>query len=102
MNRPRLAFFRNRTTLYSVLVYVVLICMRPPRPVGASIFQVAGGGSSCSDSIKSCKKPVKFISNVSGCYTFACEYGAATQHNIHVSNTSDVRTLLQMARDTGR
>jgi hypothetical protein len=99
MNRPRLTFFRNRTTLYFVLV-CVLICTSPPCPVGASIFQVPSGAS-CSDSIKSCKKPVKFISNISGCYTFACEYGAATQYNIHVSNTSDVRTLLQMARDTG-
>lgn|SRR5208283_329603 len=102
MKHPQAALFRGRTALYLVLVWAVLICVSPPRPVRANMFQVTGGGSSCSDSIKSCKKPVKFISDVNGCYTFACEYGAATQHNIHSSAANDVKTLLQMAKESGK
>lgn len=102
MKHTQLALFRDRTALCLMLVWAVLICMSPPGAVRASMFQVTGGGSSCSDSIKSCKKPVKFISNVNGCYTFACEYGAATQHNIHSSAANDVKTLLQMAKESGK
>jgi hypothetical protein len=100
MKLPQLAFFRDRTTFYSLLVCVVLISMSPPGAVRASNFPDAGGGASCSDPITSCRKPVKFISNINGCYTFACEYGAASQHIIHTSDESHIRTLLQMAKES--
>jgi|SRR5271165_5886550 len=101
MKRPQLPFFLDGTSLYFVLVWVVMICMSPPGLVRANRLPEAGGSSSCSDSIDSCKKPVKFISNINGCYTFACEYGAATQHNIHISAENDVKTALQMAKESG-
>jgi len=101
MNRPQLAFFRDRTTLYTVLVCVVLICMSPSGAVRASKLPAAGGGATCSDPITSCKKPVKFISSINGCYAFACEYGGAKLHIIHTSDESHIKTLLQMAKERG-
>jgi hypothetical protein len=76
--------------------------MSPTGGVSASKLQEAGSDFSCSDPPTICKKPVKFISNIKGCYTFACEYGAATQHNIHVSSQPDIKALLQMATESGK
>ena len=87
--------------LYSVLMWVVLICTSPTERVRANNLPATGGGSGCSDPINTCKKPVKFISTINGCYTFACEYGTATQHNIHVSAENDVKKALQMAKESG-
>lgn len=84
------------TIAFGLLLWAVLIFMGSPGPPRA-----CAQGSNCSDSIKDCKKPVKFISQDNGCYTFACEYGAATQHNIHTRNTSDIQTLLKMAKESG-
>ena len=84
--------------LLLIFALVVLVGMSPRGAATASVLQVGAGGSGCSDSIKNCKKPVKFISRDDSCYTFACEYGTAAQHNIHVSNPEDVKTLLQLGR----
>jgi hypothetical protein len=99
MRRPQLAFRWSRAHLYAVIVCVALICLSARNAAPVPLLQATGGDSSCSDSIKSCKKPVKFISKDNACYTFACEYGTATQHNIHVSKDSDVRALLQETHD---
>jgi hypothetical protein len=101
MKRPQLVFFQDRTNIYSVLLCVALICLSPPGPLRASKLQSSGGGADCSDSAESCKKPVKFISKNNGCYTFACEYGAATQHNVHTRDESNIKTLLQMGKESG-
>ena len=98
MKRFQLTFVRVRTKFYSVLLCMVLICLSPLR---ASKLQVSAGNSACLDAITTCKKPVKFISTINACYTFACEYGAVTQHNIHTSDESDIKTLLQMAKESG-
>jgi hypothetical protein len=96
MKRSQLVIFGGRTILYSLLLWAVLILLGSPGPPRA-----CAQGSDCSDSINNCKKPVKFVSQDNGCYTFACEYGKATQHNIHTKNASDVQTLLQMAKESG-
>lgn len=85
------------TNLSCILLFVLLICISP-RGAATAAMQAAGGGSTCSDNIKNCKKPVKFISRDNKCYTFACEYGTEKQHNIHVSDAKDVKTLLELAK----
>jgi hypothetical protein len=101
MNRARLSFSRCKTIFYSVMGPVVLICLSPPGTVQANSLARPPQDSNCSDSIQSCKKPVKFISQNNGCYAFACEYGTATQRVIHARDVSDVKTLLQMGKESG-
>lgn len=100
MHGSRQIFSRSGTVFRTLLVCLVLACLGPPGALRASMLDT-GKSSDCSDSIKSCKKPVKFISKSNGCYTFACEYGSSTQHNIHTANEADIRTLLQMEKSTG-
>jgi len=98
MKQTRTISFPCTMTMLAILACAALVCLSLARPADAIPMQASGA---CADSIKSCKKPVKFISRDNACYTFACEYGEATQHNIHVSDQSDVRNLLQMARESG-
>ncbi len=101
MERPELVFLRDKTILRFFLAYLILTCLVPWGVVPASNAPVPEQSSGCTDSIKSCKRPVKFISQDNGCYTFACEYGKSTQNNIHTKNQADVKVLLQMAKGTG-
>lgn len=100
MHHPQSAISRCRVVCYPALLSVVLICLKPSG-VHANNVGHTPQDSSCSDSIKDCKKPVKFISQTNGCYAFACEYGKATQKVIHVSDVSDVKTLLQTEKEDG-
>ena len=100
MHRSRLVFPRTSTNLRLLFVCFGLVCLAPPGAVRASLLDL-GQSSNCSDSIKGCKKPVKFVSKSDGCYTFACEYGLPNQHNIHTQNEADIRTLLQMEKPAG-
>jgi len=68
-----------------------------PRPA-----QDTMNGNECSDSIKDCKKPVKFVSKKDGCYTFACEVNSSKEHNIHTKDQSQIRELLQMEKEGGK
>jgi hypothetical protein len=54
----------------------------------------------CQDSIESCKKPVKYISDQDGCYTFACQYGTPKVHTIRTKETASIRTLMKLSRET--
>jgi hypothetical protein len=56
----------------------------------------------CLDSIKDCKKPVKFVSKSKGCYTFACEAKTAREHNIHTRDQSNINKLLQMEKESDK
>jgi hypothetical protein len=55
----------------------------------------------CNDSIKNCKKPVKFISDQGGCYVFACEYGKPGAHTIRAKETNSVQALIALSRESG-
>ena len=96
MECPTLAFFRGRTIGRFLLAYVGMTCLSPWVAAPGSGASNSEQSSDCSDSIRSCKRPVKFISKYNGCYTFACEYGLSTQHNIHTNSQADVKVLLQM------
>jgi hypothetical protein len=60
-----------------------------------------GGDVECSDSIKDCKLPVRFIGDKDGCACFACEHGKNTQHLVCTKNDSDKKILFQKVRDSG-
>lgn len=94
MPRSRKASHHS-TILCLVLVCFALLFLAPSGAVRANPLQTTQPAS-CSDSIQNCRRPVKFISKSEGCYTFACEYGLPTQHNIHTDNAADVKTLFQM------
>ena len=87
----------RKINVSSIFLFAALICVSP-RGGANAVMQTPAGGSTCSDSIKNCKKPVKFISRDDKCYTFACEYGTVGQHNVHVSDATDVKTLLDLAK----
>jgi hypothetical protein len=101
MHHFQSAISRCRVVCYPALLSIVLICLKPSGAVQATDAGYTPQDSSCSDSIKDCKKPVKFISQTNGCYAFACEYGKATQKVIHVSDVSDVKKLLQTEKEDG-
>jgi len=53
---------------------------------------------SCSDSIATCKDPVKYLGTQNGCACFACEYATSTQHTVCTRNSADRNVLLKRSK----
>lgn len=56
----------------------------------------------CNDSIKMCKKPVKYVSDDDkGCYTFSCKYGTAEAYNIRTKDEGAIKVLMDWSKEQG-
>jgi len=56
--------------------------------------------AACNDSYAGCKKPVKFVGEVRGCYTFSCEHGTDKQHLVRVSDEKGRTRLQALAKES--
>ena len=91
---------RPRQRLYRVALYAGVLCALYLTFASSGLPSAFQGN--CSDSIKDCKLPVKFVTAINGCYVFACEYGTPKARLVKVSDKRDKATLDKLAAETER